>query len=49
MQYVASDKGDGWNADLATAQSAIVAISFNQSGLDDTATIEGLKFTRIFP
>jgi lipid-binding SYLF domain-containing protein len=49
VQYVASDKGDGWSADLATAQSAIVAISFNQSGLGAAATIEGLKFTRIFP
>jgi len=37
------DQGDGWSADLAKAQSAIIAVSFNQSSLGAAATLEGMK------
>jgi lipid-binding SYLF domain-containing protein len=49
VQYVVSDQGDGWSADLAKAQSAIIAVSFNQSGLGAAATLEGMKYTQIYP
>lgn len=49
VQYVASDQGDGWSADLVTSQSAVVAISLNKSGLGAAATIEGMKYTQIYP
>jgi lipid-binding SYLF domain-containing protein len=49
VQYVVSDQGDGWSADLVKAQSPIIAISFNQSGLGAAATVEGMKYTQIYP
>jgi len=49
VQYVISDRGDGWGADIATSRSPIIAISFNQSGLGAGATLEGMKFSRIHP
>lgn len=49
IQYVVSDQGEGWSADLAKAQSAIIAVSFNQSGLGAAATVEGIKYTQIHP
>lgn len=49
VEYVISDKGDGFKADSTTTLSPVLAAVFGRAGLLIGATLEGTKYTRIIP
>ncbi len=46
---VFNDQGDMLNASTTTSLSPVIAVVFNQAGLQAGAVIEGMKYTRILP
>jgi len=49
VEYAISNRGGTLTADTTTATQQVIAVIFGQAGLIAGATLEGTKYTRIFP
>lgn len=49
IEYATPAKGETFGAETTTSLAPIIAIVFGQSGLRLGATLEGVKYTRIYP
>ncbi len=49
LEYAFTSRGGAITADTTTIRSPVIAVVFGQAGLIAGATLEGTKYTRIFP
>jgi len=49
LEYALTNRGGALTADSTTVRRPVIAIIFGQAGLIAGATLEGTKYTRIFP